>query len=143
MGGPRYPGRMRGVVILALLLGALVASTSLQASSPARTSLRIAHWEGPGTTPDVVWTLQCSPARGSLARPARACRKLLAGGTKLFAPTPPDSVCTEIYGGPQRARITGVVAGKRVWTTLSRTNGCEISRWQRLSPWLLPPGGVT
>jgi hypothetical protein len=134
---------MRGVTILALLAVALVACTSPQAASTPQTSLRIAFWEGPGVEPDVVRTLRCNPAGGSLPRPARACQRLLAGGAKLFAPSPPSLVCTEIYGGPQRARITGRLAGKRVWATFSRTNGCEISRWERLSPWLLPPGGVT
>ncbi len=134
---------MRGALILALLVAALVASTSLQAGPHAQTSLRVAFWEGPADEPDVVWTLRCSPTGGSLPRAANACRKLAAGGAKLFAATPPRMVCTELYGGPQRARITGIVAGKRVWSTLSRTNGCEIARWQRLSPWLLPPGGVT
>ena len=134
---------MRGVILLALTLLALAASTSLQAGTSPTTSLRIAYWEGPGNTADVVWTLGCNPARGSLSRPAVACRKLAAGGAKLFAPVRPGTVCTEIYGGPQRARIVGVLAGKRVWSTFGRSNGCEIDRWQRLSPWLLPPGGVT
>jgi hypothetical protein len=52
-------------------------------------------------------------------------------------------MCTEIYGGPQRARVVGTVKGQPVRATFSRTNGCEIARWQRISPWLVPPGGVT
>ena len=91
----------------------------------------------------MTWTLRCDPARGTLARPARACARLAAGGAKLFAPLPPNAVCTEIYGGPQKARVVGVVDGKRVWSTFTRTNGCQIDRWQRISPWLVPPGGVT
>jgi hypothetical protein len=134
---------MRGVVVLALLLVALTLSAPLPAGTSSTTSLRIAYWEGPGDTPDAVWTLRCTPARGTLSRPAVACRKLAAGGAKLFAPVRPGAICTEIYGGPQRARVVGMLAGKRVWSTFARSNGCEIDRWQRLSPWLLPPGGVT
>ena len=135
---------MRGFAVLALSIFALVACSSLQAGASAGTSLRVSYWEdGSGSVPDTVWTLRCSPAGGSLARPARACAKLAASGTKLFAALPPDTVCTEIYGGPQRARVVGTVAGKRVWATFTRTNGCEISRWARVSPWLLPPGGIT
>jgi hypothetical protein len=52
-------------------------------------------------------------------------------------------MCTEIYGGPQQARVVGTVKGQLVRATFSRTNGCEIARWQRISPWLVPPGGVT
>ena len=135
---------MRGVAVLALVLVSLAACASSTAGGMS-TSLRISFWEGgpAGAPPDSVWILRCGPARGTLARPLRACAKLGAGGAMLFAATPPDVACTEIYGGPQRARIVGVVGGKRVWTTITRTNGCEITRWQRLSPWLLPPGGVT
>jgi hypothetical protein len=96
-----------------------------------------------GVKPDAVWTLRCAPAGGTLRFPARACRKLAAGGPALFAPLPPKLVCTEIYGGPQRARVTGLLAGKRIWATFSRSNGCHISRWAQVSPWLLPPGGIT
>jgi hypothetical protein len=52
-------------------------------------------------------------------------------------------VCTEIYGGPQKARVVGSVGGTRVQATFARANGCEIARWNRISPWLVPPGGVT
>ena len=134
---------MRGVVVLALFLVALALSASLQAGMSSTTSLRIAYWEGPGDSPDVVWTVRCNPADGTLSRPGVACRKLAAGGAKLFAPVRPGTVCTEIYGGPQRARVVGMLAGKRIWSTFALRNGCEIDRWQRVSPWLLPPGSVT
>ena len=62
---------------------------------------------------------------------------------KLFAPVPLHALCTEIYGGPQQARVVGTVKGRLVRAALSRTNGCEIARWQRISPWLVPRGGVT
>lgn len=136
---------MRGTAVLALVAVALVSCASLQAGTTAGTSLRISYWEGGplGEPPDAVWTLRCGPPRGTLPRPARACTQLAAGGVKLFAPLSPDLVCTEIFGGPQLARVVGTVAGKRVWSTFSRNNGCNISRWQKLSPWLLPPGGIT
>jgi hypothetical protein len=131
-------------VALGLVLAALAPAAAANPATPAPTSLRIAFWEdGTKATQDEVWTLRCNPARGTLPRPAVACRKLARGGPKLFAPVPPDTACTEIWGGPQKARVVGVVAGKRVWSTFTRTNGCEIGRWNALSPWLLPPGGAT
>ena len=135
---------MRAHVALVIAGAALSAcALSLAATSPS-TSLRVTYWKD-GSNPDasVTWTLRCNPPRGSLPRKAVACRRLAAGGPKLFAPLPPDIVCTEIYGGPQKARVVGTVAGKRIWATFQRTNGCEIDRWNRVSPWLLPPGGVT
>jgi hypothetical protein len=57
---------------------------------------------------------------------------LLAGGLKLFAPTPPDTVCNQIYGGPQQALVTGYVQGKRVWARFTRVDGCAVARWNRV-----------
>jgi len=135
---------MRGAVLLALVLFALATCASLQAGTSSTTALRVSYWEDSAKAqPDVVRTLECDPARGTIARPARACARLDAGGARLFAPVSPKAVCTQIYGGPQKARIVGTVAGKRVWATFTRANGCHIERWNRLVPWLLPPGGVT
>jgi len=135
---------MRAAAPLAVLVAALVASTSVWGATSPTTSLRVTYWEdGAVTSKSVTWTLRCDPASGSLARPARACTRLATGGVKLFAPLRKDMVCTELYGGPQRARVVGTVDGKRVWATFTRRDGCEIDRWQRISPWLVPPGGVT
>jgi len=135
---------MRAAAQLLVLVAALVASTSVWGAASSTTSLRVTYWEdGAVTSKSVTWTLRCDPASGSLARPARACTRLAAGGVKLFAPLRKDMVCTELYGGPQRARVVGTVDGKRVWATFTRRDGCEIDRWQRISPWLVPPGGVT
>jgi hypothetical protein len=133
---------MRGVAVLALVALALVACTSSSAGGGSSATLRVSYWEDGKGMPDSVWTLRCNPARGTLPRPARACRKLAAEGRALFAPVPPDTVCTQIYGGPQRARVVGRVGGKFVWAIVTRTDGCQIGRWERLSPWLLPPGGL-
>ena len=52
-----------------------------------------------------------------------------------------DQACAQVYGGPQHARITGTVAGRKVDLTVTRTDGCGIRDWDRLE-WLLgPPGG--
>ena len=129
--------------LAATCIGVVISAGAALGSTPAGTALRITYWEdSANASSSVTWTLRCDPARGTLGRPARACARLAAGGTKVFAPLPPNVVCTEIYGGPQKARVVGVVDGKHVWSTFTRTNGCQIGRWQRISPWLVPPGGV-
>ena len=135
---------MRGAVALAFAAAALCACASGSAGTSATgTALTVTYWEDGAKTADrVQWTLRCNPARGTLARAVNACRKLADGGARLFAPVPKDVACTEIYGGPQVARVVGSVKGDRIWASLSRTNGCQISRWERLSPWLLPSGGA-
>lgn len=137
---------MRTLAVLATAIG-LIASSSAAARATAAdpaTQLRITYWEdGSAAVPTEVWTLRCNPAGGTLPRPARACRKLAAGGARLFAPLPPNMACTQVYGGPQKARVVGRVSGKLVRATFTRSDGCQIGRWNALSPWLLPPGGVT
>ena len=83
-----------------------------------------------------AWRLRCKPAGGTLARPAAACRRLAAGGAALFAAVPKDVVCTQIGG--RRPRVVGTLDGKRISAAFSRADGCQIGRWNRLSPWLLP-----
>ena len=135
---------MRAFLLLTATCVALVACSVAAGGSTAATSLRIAYWEdGTGAMPDRVWTIRCDPAGGTVRLPARACRRLAAEGLALFAPLPAKMVCTEIFGGPQRARVTGVLEGRRIWATFSRSDGCQIHRWARVSPWLLPPGGIT
>ena len=135
---------MRRLVFVTCAAAALGVGAAGPAGTAATTSLTVTYWEDGAHTADrVTWTLRCNPARGTLPRPVVACRKLALSGRRLFAPLPKNIVCTEIYGGPQVARVVGLVQGKRVWATFSSTNGCHISRWNSLSPWLLPPGGIT
>jgi Subtilisin inhibitor-like len=78
------------------------------------------------------WTLTCAPAGGSLPSAAAACRKLAAHG-RWYAPIPDGTACTQVYGGPQTARVTGTYRGRRLWVTFQRRNGCEINRWARVA----------
>lgn len=50
-----------------------------------------------------------------------------------FAPVPGDRACTELFGGPQTARISGQLNGRAVQGEFARTNGCEIKRWDRVA----------
>jgi hypothetical protein len=133
---------MRALVMSLSMLALTIASAGALAAGRA-TALRITYWEdGAKAAPDATWTLRCNPTAGTLPRASIACRRLAAVGAKLFAPVPRDVACSEIYGGPQRARVVGVVAGQRIWATFTRTDGCQVERWNRVSPWLLPRGGV-
>jgi hypothetical protein len=117
------------VLGLATFLAALTLGSG---SSAAATDLRIVAWpEGPGNGGARVWYLRCSPSGGTLPRPAAACGRL-AALERPFAPVPKDVACSEIYGGPQVARVVGTLRGRRVWATFRRTDGCEIARWNRV-----------
>jgi hypothetical protein len=53
-----------------------------------------------------------------------------------LAPVPTGMACTEIYGGPETATISGILHGEAVNATLRRSNGCEIERFNRTAPLL-------
>ncbi|MEE1794971.1 SSI family serine proteinase inhibitor [Streptomyces sp. BE308] len=86
---------------------------------------------------DGTFELECGPTGGSHPQRQGACDRLAEAakaGEELFAPTPQDAMCTQMDGGPAGARIVGTWQGQRVDTSLSRANGCEISRWNNLVP---------
>lgn len=126
-----------------LFVTALVAAIGCGASAGATATadLKISYWpEGRAAGNVQKWTLRCGPAGGTLPRPASACRKLM-GMTRPFAPIPADAMCTEQYGGPQVAIITGTFRGAKVWAQLQNRNGCEIARFKRLA-FLVPTFGA-
>jgi len=49
---------------------------------------------------------------------------------------PADIACTEQYGGPQVATITGTLDGADVDTSFHRSNGCGIDDWELLTAFL-------
>jgi hypothetical protein len=78
---------------------------------------------------------------GTLAANAtEICARLIADEEKLeqLAGDDPGRICTEIYGGPQHARITGTIVGAPVDISVARTDGCGIAEWEQLE-WLLGP----
>ncbi len=40
--------------------------------------------------------------------------------------------CTELYGGPESARVRGTIAGEPLDVTVTRSDGCGIADYQRL-----------
>ena len=130
--------------VIVVAVAAITVAGSGAASTSGLTALKVTYWaNGVQSGDPQTWTLRCNPPSGTLPHPAVACRRLATGGRKLVAPVPSGSICTEIYGGPQVARVVGFVQGKKVWAGFTRENGCQISRWNRLAPWLIPPGGAS
>jgi hypothetical protein len=125
-------------VLLFLLGGFHISSGSASAEliAPAgnqlSASLSIEVWPNGPNGRRIRGTLGCAPPRGSLPRPALACRRL-AALRDPFAPVPKDTACTAIYGGPQVARVRGSLRAMRIDARFNRRNGCEIGRWNRLA----------
>jgi len=113
---------------MSALLAALVASTSLH----------VTVWPHGPKGASHSWTLRCAPAAGTLPNRASACRRL-ARMSHPFRPVPPNVACTDIYGGPQTALVTGRLRGQRVRASFNRHDGCETARWNRVR-FLFPVG---
>ena len=130
------------VAVAALAIG--VATVGVAASMPAKyVSLTITYWaDEQESTEFKRWTLRCSPVGGTLPTRKRACAKLSVMSAGAFAQVPEDAICTQIYGGPDKAVVKGTLGTQRIWSSFRRRNGCEISRWERFAPWLLPSGGA-
>lgn len=130
--------RAAAVAVTAVVLSVVAACGSDVSSdgdtggdTSAGTSLTIV------VTPDAgaetsTYQLTCDPAGGDHPQPEQACDALDAAGAGVLDPVPADQSCTQIFGGPQTATVTGTYEGKDVDATFSRENGCEIDRWEKL-----------
>ena len=127
---------------LATLLSLLAAAT------PAPVTLTVRYSDGSDV--DHVAHLRCradsARADGFLrtAGAGTACRRARTIATFLASRPSYNRICTQIYGGRQRAHITGTIGSRNIDRRLKRTNGCEIGDWQHAVP-LVPrvPAGVT
>lgn len=59
--------------------------------------------------------------------------------TFLVDGPPPDRACTQVYGGPDTARITGRVDDRPVDLVVDRADGCGIEAWDTVLGAVLPP----
>ena len=133
--------RLLGVTLVAAVALGCGGNDDSPAAGAA-TRLTITYWpEGRETGTPQKWTLRCGPLGGTHPSRRAACARL-AKLQRAFAPVPRDVACTQIYGGPDEALVTGVHKGRRIFARFSLQDGCQISRWNRHQP-ILPAGGST
>jgi len=93
------------------------------------------------------FTLVCQngvPAAASQhPNPAAACLAI-KNNPSILNPVPVSKVqaCTQQYGGPQTATVTGVVDGRQVQVSFSLKDGCEIAAWNAVEDVLGSSGGA-
>ena len=135
--------------LLALLVAALAMAgaacgdDSSTSSGGQTLNLTVSVKDGNGK--EAKGTLDCggSAEKGSGFLESSAsehCRAARGLEKLLTTPPPKDRVCTQIYGGPQTARITGTFGAQDVARDLKRTNGCEIEDWKQADALLVPSG---
>ncbi len=93
------------------------------------------------------FTLVCqngTPAAESQHPSAATACTALKNNAALLSPAPraKDQSCTQQYGGPQQATVTGVVDGNPVEASFSLRDGCEISAWNAAKDILGSTGGA-
>jgi hypothetical protein len=126
---------MRKPALALIVTGALAACGSDDGASQA---------SGPtGTLANLTVTVDNDGAKGA-GKPAelkvdckaptdsQACGAAAGVSAADLRPTGKDIACTQIYGGPEEATIKGEIRGEDVDATFSRTDGCEISRWDKV-----------
>ena len=134
--------RKRAVPLLLALLVATAgvpSSPAVAAENPSpQIALSVQVDVGDGAV--VKHTLRCSPTSGNHPNRWAACKVLLAGGVAVLKPVPSDAMCTQVYGGAQKAVVTGTWNGKKVSAKFTRTDGCQISRWDAVKALFKVPG---
>lgn len=107
------------------------------------------------THPDadpLSYTISCLGDTATITPPVEglneqtACAALSDDATRtlLFDGPPADRICTEIYGGPDEATITGTLDEQPVDVVITRNDGCGIDDWDSTLAGVLPTAlGVT
>jgi hypothetical protein len=148
---------MRVQLRLGLLLLVILVSSCADSGSPGQpppsvsgapgspstvssaAELTIVVDDGQGST--TTWRLTCDPPGGDHPDPAAACDALAAHGERALPPVAKDRACSQVYGGPQTATVSGTWRGRAVNSRFSLVDGCQIARWKSLVG-LLPPAGA-
>ena len=99
------------------------------------------------TEPAINYTLVCQggvPSAESKHPAAQVACSALKENPSILSPSTKNTAqaCTEQYGGPQTATVTGIVDETPVDATFARTNGCEISAWNAAEAVLGSSGGA-
>jgi hypothetical protein len=112
------------------------------APQPVRLTIVFVRRPGSRHVAHVRCTAMGARADGYLRRvgAARACAHARRIAGLLAGHPDPHRACSQIYGGPERALVTGTIGGRRIRHGFTRTNGCGVAEWRRAMPLLPRPG---
>ena len=128
---------MRAALVTTLMVLATAGAAGDAGSHPghSNTALTIVVRDGSGDVKraKLYCLQQGSSARGFLRgrRVHRLCERAGQLATFLRTPPDPDRMCTQVYGGPETARIRGYIAARPVDRSFHRRDGCGIADWRR------------
>jgi LysM repeat protein len=127
--------------LVALVGSLLVVAGTAAPATAADATVRLAVETSTGSVTTVLVpsaaTLDCDQdvrGTGFLRKVAApACAAVRTGAVTAVATEHRRArICSEGYGGPQRATISGTVGRRRVDVTIDRTDGCGVDDWNRL-----------
>jgi hypothetical protein len=124
---------MRWLPLALICLSLAACGDEAKSAGSADATKLTVRVDGDGSGPTKVRTLELTCGEGDKDAACAAAAKLSAAD---LAPTPANTACTQIYGGPETATIKGTLNGEPVDAKLSRTDGCEIKRWEAAAPLL-------
>jgi len=145
-------GRAAVVAVLALLLAGFAGGCgdaddpAIERSAAPKGAVELTVLYDDGSGRKATGTLTCRGATRSAAGaldgktpPAKLCAQASAIADMLTSDPEKGRVCTQIYGGPETARVTGTIDGEKVDRRFRRTNGCEIADYTRAAGLLAQP----
>ena len=131
-----------GVVIFA---GALSGGQTVLNNQSLNSTSKLTVSYSPSQRSRSTFTISCLAHSISGTHPNKKaiCAAIAKQGVRLFAPVPAGTACSQIYGGPEIATIAGTVKGHKVNAKFSRTDGCQIARWNSAIALFTFPGYST
>jgi hypothetical protein len=117
----------RALIALSLLVAGCGAEQAATPAGPATNLLVTVDADGTGPRAAKESRVRCEDGSPCAADAVSA---------HAFEPVNPRQACTDIFGGPQTALVTGTLRGKPVSARFRRDNGCQIARWEAAAPLL-------
>lgn len=142
------PGRRWTTCAGAVALGLALSASCAPASTiprPATVALSMTYTAG---TVHAGATLACGSGHervtGFLARRSAALLCARARALRAFLAAGPDRgrVCSQVYGGPDRALVRGRIGASSIRRWFGRADGCQIADWRRAGLLLPRPRGA-
>ena len=130
---------MRRTALVLTLAAAIVAGCGGDdgdAATPPNVRLSFTVTEPGEATKRATLSCTSDSRRATGYLRGRSTRALCTHARRLrvFLDTPPDRnrPCTQIYGGPEKARVTGRIGARTIDRRFDRSDGCQIADWDRM-----------
>lgn len=137
--------KIRNLVVASvstLLLIGIIPSAQAQVNSEMASvsKFSVIFYAAPGSRSAFSVSCVNNMATGIHPNKQKICAAVFRYGQALFAPTPQGIACSMIYGGDEKATVSGTLNGKKIVASFSKVNGCESSRWNKAVSLFTFPG---